>query len=442
MSDDEARVRARLREYADSIRPVRDVPAAGRTRYRRRVRRQRTAAVLASALAVVAVTAVGVEIARRPDPSHTLQFQTFGTDSTGFSSTVAPSPSATKTSSFTPGQAVSGLPLADTSWISNDEGWALVTGALLHTVDGGTTWRFVSTPPATVLAREPGAAEPGVGCSKDVCVSQVRFADRRNGWLFGRALLTTTDGGLTWTRDPSSAVLALEVAHGRAFRVVSYRECFPPGCAYFVETATVGTSSWQRLAAPGVSGDGVQLLYEGPRLYVAVYGNPAGGADAHIKLLRSLDSGKTWQLRPDPCGDIKGQEVDTSSLAAAPGGFLVALCQPRSFSFGLFVTTSFDAGTTFGSMLKLPLSAQATGGAIAAGSPGSIVVGARDGNAWLVTVSHDMGGTWRTTLSHRAAVDLVVFLGFEDDRTGRVAFVGDRLWTTRDAGDTWTLGRP
>jgi hypothetical protein len=440
VSDDEARVRARLHEYADGIEPLHDVPAAGRARYRRRVRRRRAAAVLAGAFAVIAAAGVGISLNRRTE--HPLQFGTHGSAPTGGGgSNVGPTPPSTRAAG--PGT-VSGLPLADTSWVSDDQGWALVRDALLHTTDGGTTWTRVSSPPASVIAPSRGDENPGADCAKVVCVSHVRFADALHGWLFGRGLLTTSDGGVTWTRDTSAAVLALEVAHGRVFRVVSAADCFPPGCAYFVETATVGSRSWQRLTAPAVTGDAVQLLYEGPRIYVAVYGNPAGGAPAHIQLLRSLDAGTTWRVLPDPCGALGSEEVDTASLATAPGGFVVALCQPRSFDHGLFVSTSFDAGGSFGSLLKLPLSSSAGAGAIAAGSPGSIAVAARDGAALVVTISRDEGATWLTTLRNPVASggQSVVFLGFEDDHTGRVAFTGDRLWTTRDAGDTWVVSQP
>ena len=41
--------------------------------------------------------------------------------------------------------------LADTSWVSNDHGWALVSGAVLFTEDGGASWTQVSRSPATVI---------------------------------------------------------------------------------------------------------------------------------------------------------------------------------------------------------------------------------------------------------------------------------------------------
>jgi photosystem II stability/assembly factor-like uncharacterized protein len=397
--------------------------------------------VLAGAFAVVAATGIGVEASRRP--AHTLQFQTHGSGPVSIGTSATGSRPSSSTT-VAPRGRVSGLPLADTSWVSDDEGWALVKSALLHTTDGGVTWTKVSTPPATVILPTDGEAPSGVDCTKDACVSHVRYADPQHGWLFGASQLVTNDGGATWSPERSRPVVALEVAHGRAFRVVTATDGCPPACSYAVETATVGSSAWTRLATPAIDGDAAQLLYDGPRLSVAVYGNPAGGAPAQIKLLRSLDAGRTWQLLTDPCDVSATEEIDTASLAAAPGGFLVALCQPRLHDRPISVTMSTNAGTTFGPPRALPLPPGAVGEAVAAGAPGSIAVAALDGSRQQVLVSRDQGASWITTLTAVSdnGVAGVGFLGFEDVNTARVAFTGDRLWTTRDAGTTWSLGRP
>jgi photosystem II stability/assembly factor-like uncharacterized protein len=440
MNDDEARLRARLHEYAEGIEPERDVPAAGRARYRRLVWRRRATAVLGSAVAVIAVAGIGVGVARRP--GHTLGVQTGGHSSTTVATGV-PSTTAVATTAA-PGPIVTGEPLLDTTWISNDEGWALVTADLVHTTDGGSTWRSVSQLPDI---KAPTDGVDSNACAAVACVNHIRFADPLHGYLFGRAFLTTDDGGVTWTRRPSDSVVALEVARGRVFRVVSAHGCIAPGCTYFVETATVGSNSWTRLATPSLIGDAAQLLYDGPRIYVAVYGNPAGGAsDAHIQLIRSLDSGKTWQRRSDPCGFVGTEEFDTESLAAAPGGFIVALCQPRLYDRPATVRTSSDAGSTFAAPQTLRLPSGAMVGKIAAGSATSIVVTVMVNAKQFVWVSHASGAaaSWHSTLqvSSSDATPSVVFLGFEDAQTGRVGFSPDELWTTRDGGESWTSSRP
>jgi photosystem II stability/assembly factor-like uncharacterized protein len=432
MNDDEVRIRARLHDYADAIEPTRDLPAAGRARYRRRLRRRRATAVLSGALAVIAVVGIGVGVARRSD--HTLKLRT------GHSSPATSAPVLSTTivpTTLSPGPVVSGEALADVTWISTDEGWALVATDLVHTTDGGTTWRSVSQLPDIKV---PFDGVDSDACAAIACVDHVRFADARHGYLFGRAFLTTDDGGVTWTREQADAVVALEVLHGRAFRVVSAHDCITVGCSYSVETATVGSTTWRRLATPELIGDGAQLLYDGPRIYLAAYGNFAG-SEPRVKLIRSLDGGTSWQLRPDPCAATSAQRIATSALAAAPGGFLVALCQPLDGRVPS-VRSSFDAGTTFGPLLPLPLAQGAIVESIAAGSPTSIVVTAMDGNQQAAWVSHDDGATasWHSTLSVSAsdAPISIEFLGFEDAQTGRVAMSPNHLWTTRDGGETWT----
>jgi len=93
-----------LHEYAEGIEPERDVPAAGRARYRRLVWRRRATAVLGSAVAVIAVAGIGVGVARRP--GHTLGVQTGGHSSTTVATGV-PSTTAVATTAA-PGPIVTG----------------------------------------------------------------------------------------------------------------------------------------------------------------------------------------------------------------------------------------------------------------------------------------------------------------------------------------------
>ncbi|MGH3494847.1 MAG: neocarzinostatin apoprotein domain-containing protein, partial [Sciscionella sp.] len=89
--------------------------------------------------------------------------------------------------------------LQDLSWTSPTESWALAaqpctTGTcarLAHTSDGGMSWQQLPDPPAVF---QDGSAD----CSTRACVSNVRFASTTIGYLYGPALLMTTDGGRSW----------------------------------------------------------------------------------------------------------------------------------------------------------------------------------------------------------------------------------------------------
>jgi photosystem II stability/assembly factor-like uncharacterized protein len=86
------------------------------------------------------------------------------------------------------------LPLWTSQWsidavdfINPNEGWALVSGRLYHTDNGGRTWTLVNAnlPPPPLNVLQP---------------SSLDFVDASNGfWATGSQLLKTTNGGHSWT---------------------------------------------------------------------------------------------------------------------------------------------------------------------------------------------------------------------------------------------------
>jgi photosystem II stability/assembly factor-like uncharacterized protein len=72
---------------------------------------------------------------------------------------------------------------------TQSDAWvALSRGTLMHTADGGHTWR---------LAIPYAIANPGDGG-----VGPVQFVDAQHGWLFSfpNLLFRTTDGGRHWQK--------------------------------------------------------------------------------------------------------------------------------------------------------------------------------------------------------------------------------------------------
>jgi len=183
---------------------------------------------------------------------------------------------------------------------------------------------------------------------------------------------------------------------------------------------------------------------QGSRIYVAQYGNPAGGAgDAHASFVRSLDQGKTWSRFNDPCGSDGKVESDSIDFSPTPGGTLTILCQPRDHYRPPFVVESNDAGTTFYRLHEIPLKADDGGVHIAAGSARVIAVDFVRGGSQGIAVSRDGGSTWNISLFSAIPEGSVVgFVGFQDARTARVAFGTAFLWTTQDAGRTWRRSAP
>src|SRR5215472_13645827 len=297
---------------------------------------------------------------------------------------AAPAPAATARLTFATGKRAAATDLAhssllDTSWVSAAAGWALAAQPCLkgtctrlaRTTDAGQDWQPLPDPAA-------GIQDGTINCSAQACVSQVSFATRAIGYLYGPALLMTTDGGLTWHAQPGPQTETLAIAGRRVYRV-TYRSSGCPGpCQPSLQEAEAGTAGWRtliaRLAEPGRS-DSAQIVASGPDVLVALYGSLAGPVPAQAVVYRSVDGGGTWRRAADPCGGLgpqgPNQEEDLIGLAAAPGGFFTGLCAPHNGT-STFVITSADAGATW-----RPTAAPPDGqwlGLVAAAGPATIAL--------------------------------------------------------------------
>jgi len=341
--------------------------------------------------------------------------------------------------------------LLSTSWLAATHGWALATQPcakgtctrIARTADGGRHWQVLPDPPTVI---QDGTAN----CSAQPCVSQISFASAATGYLYGPALLMTTDGGLTWHAQPGPQTEALTIAGRQVYRV-SYTSTGCPGpCQPSLRVAPTGSASWRTLirglAEPGRS-DSAQIVASGPNLLVAMYGSLAGPIPAQAVLYRSVDGGGTWTQLADPCNGLgpKGpsQEEDLISLTAAPGGFFAGLCAPHNFS-NTFVIASSDAAATW-----RPTAAPPPGpslGDVAAAGPATIAVasGTTGGNGSYTAhllVTTDRGQHWET-----AATDIQdltngsspEWLGFETPLIGQWLTDPHAIWITTDGGTHWT----
>src|ERR1700722_1045880 len=88
------------------------------------------------------------------------------------------------------------IDVQDVSFVSADQGWALGSGELVTTTDGGASWTRLPDPPA-------GAAH-------------LRFASPEVGyaWSTAGSLWITTDGGASWPAGGPTQVVSLETAAG------------------------------------------------------------------------------------------------------------------------------------------------------------------------------------------------------------------------------------
>lgn len=346
------------------------------------------------------------------------------------SRTPSPSTLASRSTAPVNTAALHGVRILDLTFAGQDDGWALASAdcirtagrctALLRTTDG-TTWKSM-----------PGSEfnVPGVsaGCATR-CVQHIRFANDSVGYAYGpHALLMTTDGGFTWEPQPGGA-LFLESLQGNVIRVTASSDSGCPGpCGVRVETSAIGSTTWAPAALGPVSGARIAFARGGPNAYLLVMRNPAGGAsDATSTLYRSADRGVTWTSSGEPCPQAGG-EVDSFAVAGGGGNEVSVLCTVRMAPHRSFVATSSDGGAYFAAQ---PGTVPAATAEQLTGDPTTVLVAAGDGLAR----SADGGRHWTTVPE---VTGHITFVGFENRSVGRAVTDGNAIWTTRDAGESWT----
>jgi hypothetical protein len=386
--------------------------------------------VAAGAVAAVAGTVVGVQNFR---PSHHAIAPGISNSPTALASTPSeqpPSQSIASTPVSTTGPApadgLHGYRIGDLTFVG-DRSWALASAdclspigcpfAVATSVKGGT-WKLVAGP-----TLEWGGHGP----------LHIRFATDETGYLYGgSALFVTRDAGTSWKQQPidkGTQVLAVETLDDNVIRVQT--RCLP-GCPVTVWTAAIGSDQWTQRTLPGDQPSmttRADLIRVKGTSYLNVYGNPAGGAgQATSRMFVSTDGGATWVNKGEPCV-IGGGGVEFDSTAiASGGGVLVALCTPRG-SERSYVLSSTDGGYSW----RRGQGVDASAGGPLAVSGDTILLDATDG----LYRSTDAGNTWQRV--NEPDLGRARWLGFESETDARVVnTAGDTIWTTHDAGGTWT----
>jgi hypothetical protein len=298
-----------------------------------------------------------------------------------------------------------------------------VCGALVRTAGtgGDLSWSLAS------------ASLPfGVGATTGAPVDHLRFFSRAVGYAYGAGgVYATVDAGVSWTKQLVSAD-ALEVADGVVVAVNHPTSCGAgQSCTYTVRVADTATDDWAPVTLPGgpVVGTGVELARTGDNVYLVA--RTATGADE--RFFASADDGRTWTQRSkDLCPTEKnGSQSSALALASAAAGSPMAVSVLCTSSSGTFLRTSIDAGVSF-AVGKENLTAVR---ALVMISPKATLLSAdqlyrsvNTGDSYSPVVSgpNPIRGTPR-------------FLGFENASLGRwVSPDGSAVWTTTDAGATWT----
>jgi hypothetical protein len=253
----------------------------------------------------------------------------------------------------------------------------------------------------------------------------VRFANSRDGWIFGGLLegglfrprlWGTEDGGRTWQPirlawvGNDGSILDLEAAAGTAYLMAIAN----PGRVTIASTPVV-SERWRRsrqiplpLPAGGAEPSGSFVL-EGKRGWL-VEGNDRGVSGSAM-----LDPSGAWTTWRAPCRSVGGSytvpAVTGDELAAVCviGGFASPLspAAPRGARLGSsWLYLSRDGGRTFSAAVELG----ALGtffGPVAEPAPGTILLARSRASSGALEASFDGGREWTTV----ARVP-VVYLGF------------------------------
>lgn len=335
------------------------------------------------------------------------------------------------------------------SWINAKQGWSLATTpncsgatcvAVIGTSDGGTRWTVLAAVAACLSDCQPSQEQ----------VNSIEFASAEDGYLFDSLgtspLMITTDGGRQWTvQSGARTTVAMAVDGSKVLRVSSSGAGCPGPCNWAIDESTAGSSQWSTTDTPSTANnESAQLVASGSDAYALFPGSIASGAGTQqADLYISQDGGSQWVHQSDPCGYTGSTPDDAQSIAAAPGGILVVVCELRTDASESVIVSS-NSGASFGSPETVPLN---DSDQVAAISASKLFVG--DGYFGYTTpsttftdqllASSNGGETWDTAVEETGKSDVAVnSLGFVSASTGWWLVPGDTIWTTTDSGASWS----
>jgi photosystem II stability/assembly factor-like uncharacterized protein len=374
-----------------------------------------------AALAIAAVVVVGIQVVfHHPN--------TAGTASPSPSRSAQPtqsSPSPTATAPFP-----TGFQPESVTAISESDFWVLgATGCVAsgcaseirQTVDAGRSFRTIQVPPSY----SPGGSEPTAGAAT---VTDIRFADPSNGWVFGDTLWATHNDGATWSQltfdNRLLDVVQLEPgANGYVYAV--FEICTNPttavGCTYPVMRSQASTNTWSVVSPPGDPVGRPSIGVHGDTLWVMYF-------DRTGLEWRSSDDGVLWERGAMPCEPDLGGTFDPVSTSV-----IWAFCATGNAG-GPAVST--DGGVAW-SYQPAANGLFANSGFVAALSAQHAFVGGGGGG---MSVTDDGGQTYQQIPELAGAG----WAGFTDSEVGYVLTQNpntdvSQLWRTTNAGATWSV---
>ena len=363
------------------------------------------------------------------------------------------------------------------TFISIKTGWVIGTEAcapnrtcvaLRETTDGGHTWLDVALAASLSKAADHDVGGFSAATYFDAGLN-VRFANTRDGWIYGTLAATVTqgsqsyvanvpkmwsthDGGLVWRPQTltwaarQGSIYDLETANGVVY-VMAQNKSF----GATVESSPVAQDNWRpsnsvALGSPAGGGQPTgAIVLKGSSGWLV-----EGNDRANTGSARLTRDGR-WVAWTPPCASVGG---GLAVPAAASARNLVAVCgmggfaspQPSSAPRGAAIGSSWfyssrNGGTTFtiGSELK-PVPANLSfgnfTGVLASPRPGELLVGRSVGLRYQLIASFDGGVRWRVVYHGRLS-----YLGFTSAAQGVALVQGanrtNSMIMTYDGGRKW-----
>jgi len=312
--------------------------------------------------------------------------------------TAATSPPA----SAPPGtQAAGSIDVRDVSFVSADRGWVLGRGELLTTADGGASWTRLPDPPA-------GAAH-------------IRFASPQLGyaWTTTGSLWITTNGAASWQPGRLTRVIWLETAAGQVWSIAG-EQPYPD-----IWRARAGGAAWTNL---GFTPDrSATLTVHGDVAYVV--GQQGAGS-----IPPSLDVfAGTQPVRHEPLPCARGQAyVPFAPLGVSTDGLVYLVCdvlnnQPSPPAQTQLAYESVNEGRSWTAGNPPPPQ-----------PPQGVTAVAGERFAWnsrpdLYRLTRH---GWHVSLTNPGHSFSLV--GFETNAQGLALGTNGYLWITRNGGTSWS----
>jgi hypothetical protein len=304
--------------------------------------------------------------------------------------------------------------------------------SLAGTSNYGASWYGVSAPLAPGPTGNSG-------------VSQLRFANLRDGWAFGPALYETTGGGWPWQQVSTGGqrVTDLEASGQNALAV--FATCSGTGAEYAADCTSfalyeggAGSTTFTPVAVPAAyqhmsaaQPSSAALVISAGSGYLLT---PSGA------VLSGPVSGGAWTLAGKaPCTPGAGQQSGAptgAKLTAGPQQLLLA-CPAQPGVAGDQVAL-YSSATGASWQLVGPAPVTGMPASLASAASGQVVLATTAG----LYVSADGGATWRAADLAGAAPDGgFSYVGMTTAELG-VAVPADsalgEVYVTRDGGQTWS----